>query len=113
MGRHYREKMTGERVPEGEEKIRRAQEEQRKNRFAKIAAAEAFSRQDVPYIRIKHHRAFCPYANCGRLQRYVTIGIHACTYGFCTRNMEVPDCPRSRQVGKKGTPIIDSRHDVP
>ena len=111
--RHYREKLTGERIPQAEDNVRRAQAEQARNCLAKIAAAEAFARQDLPIIRTRHHQAFCPYAACGSLQKYLTIGVHVCTNGFCARNIEVPNYPRIRQVAKKNTPIIDRRHDVP
>ncbi len=65
MSRHYREKMTGARVPEGEDKVRRAQAEQSRNCLAKIAAAEAFKLQACPSSALNITRHSVPTLPAG------------------------------------------------
>jgi hypothetical protein len=101
MSHGYRDKRTGKLVPEGEERVRRAQAVQRMHCEATAAAAEAFRLQDMPVVEMEDGEAFCPYAACRMRQRYLTIGVHTCTATWCDRDFKVPDNDRTRRIAKK------------
>ena len=50
-----------------------------------------YAGQDLIDVRIVGGRALCPYADCGKEQFSLRIGIHTCTNKECDRKFQVPD----------------------
>ena len=73
-------------------------EQERQCREAQ-AAREGFRQQNLPEVKIRDGRAFCPYTNCGYEQKGITkIGINRCCNGRCEREFTVPDTPEMKSL---------------
>ena len=107
MGHSDQDKNVGTPLPGDEDRILRAQKDQRTNCEAAHAAAEAYALQDLPEIVIRHGLPCCPYAMCQKRQWRLTIGVHTCTNGWCERKISVPDNELTRKIAKKLRPDND------